>query len=223
MRIVKHLHYSSEGAAAAGYRLNINGSDVFCAQDKSLLRYLRDDLKLLSVKDGCSQGACGTCTIIINGEAKRACVLKTSRLEGARVITVEGLDPLEQEAYVYAFGECGAVQCGFCIPGMVMSAKALLDQNLNPSEDEIKKALRGNICRCTGYRKIIEAIQMTAAILRGEREMQQPAAVQGVGARAHRIDVRPKVLGYGEYTDDIVMPGMTYASAVRTKYPGPGC
>lgn len=216
-----HIYHSpsADGGGKAGYGLTVNGRKVVCPEDKSLLRYLRDDLHLMSVKDGCSQGACGTCTILVNGEAKKACVLKASRLEGANILTVEGLDPLEQEAFVYAFGKCGAVQCGFCIPGMVMSAKALLDKNRNPSEAEIKTALRGNICRCTGYRKIIEAIQLTAAILRGEQEMEPEAAVQGVGAAAHRIDVRPKVLGYGEYVDDMVMEGMAHASAVRTKYP----
>lgn len=219
MKPTLYHHPASDPGGSPGYRFTVNGQLVTCPADKNLLRFLRDDLRLMSVKDGCSQGACGTCTIVVNGEAKKACVLRASRLEGASILTVEGLDPLEQEAYVYAFGECGAVQCGFCIPGMVMSAKALLDQNPDPTEEDIKKALRGNICRCTGYRKIIEAIQLTAAILRGEAEMAQPEAVQGVGHRAHRIDVRPKVLGYGEYVDDMVLPGMVHASAVRTKYP----
>lgn len=197
----------------------VNGQEVTSPENKSLLRFLRDDLRLTSVKDGCSQGACGTCTVVVDGVAKKACVLKTDKLEGAHILTVEGLDPLEQEAFVYAFGECGAVQCGFCIPGMVMSAKALLDQNKDPSEDEIKKALRGNICRCTGYRKIIEAIQMTAAILRGDFDMKPEPEHIGVGDRAHRVDVRPKVLGYGQYTDDMYLDGMAYASTVRAQFP----
>ncbi len=219
------------------YTFKVNGEQVQCHEATSLLRFLRDDLRLTSVKDGCSQGACGTCTVIVDGVAKKACVVKTDKIEGSEIITVEGLDPFEKEAFVSAFGDCGAVQCGFCIPGMVISAKALLDKNPDPSVDDIKKALRGNICRCTGYRKIIEAIQQVAKILRGEAPLTTPVAQRvegvveryqgeateiehkGVGACLPRLDVRPKVLGYGEYVDDMYFEGMAHASAVRTAHP----
>ena len=152
----------------------------------------------------------------------RACILTTKKAAGKSIVTVEGLTPAEQEAFVYAFGAVGAVQCGFCIPGMVLSGKALLDQNPNPTEAEIKKAIRGNICRCTGYKKIIEGIALAGAILRGERSID-PALEQGasfgVGDRAFRIDVRDKVLGSGEYCDDLYLEGMVHASAVRSRYP----
>ncbi len=154
------------------YTFTVNGVKRITEEEKPLLRYLRDDLKLYSVKDGCSEGACGTCTIIVDGRAMRSCVLSTAKAEGKDILTVEGLSLEEKEAFVFAFGSCGSVQCGFCIPGMVMSAKALIDQNPDPTDDEIKKAIRGNICRCTGYKKIIEGIKRAAAILRGDEDIK---------------------------------------------------
>ena len=133
------------------YTFTVNGIERTTDEKKPLLRYLRDDLKLYSVKDGCSEGACGTCTIVVDGCAVKACVLTTDRAAGKNIITVEGLSLREKEAFVYAFGTAGSVQCGFCIPGMVMAGKALIDRNPDPTEDEIKKAIMGNICRCTGY------------------------------------------------------------------------
>ena len=204
------------------YSFTVNGVLRTTQEDKPLLRYLREDLHLTSVKDGCSEGACGTCTIVVDGKAVRSCILTTKKAVGKTILTVEGLSYDEQEAFVYAFGSVGAVQCGFCIPGMVMSGKALIDQNPNPSEEEIKKAIRGNVCRCTGYKKIIEGISLAAAILRGDEKID-PALEGGdryqVGDRAFRTDVREKVLGTGEYCDDVVMDGMVYGSAVRSQYP----
>lgn len=204
------------------YSFVVNGVPCSTEAEKPLLRYLRDELRLTSVKDGCSEGACGTCTILVDGKAVKACVLSTKRAAGKEIVTVEGLSEAEREAFVYAFGAVGAVQCGFCIPGMVMAGKALLDQNPNPSEAEIKKAIRGNVCRCTGYKKIIEGIALAGAILRGEASVD-PALEEGedygVGARAFRTDVRDKVLGRGEYCDDLYLDGMAHASAVRSQYP----
>ena len=205
----------------AEYVFKVNGITRSTTEDKPLLRYLRDDLNLKSVKDGCSEGACGTCTIIVDGRAVKSCVLTTKKAVGRSIVTVEGLTHDEQEAFVYAFGKVGAVQCGFCIPGMVMAGKALIDKVPDPSEDQIKVALRGNICRCTGYKKIIEGITLAAAILRGDAEIDpelEKGDEFGVGQRAFRTDVRPKVLGYGEYCDDIEMEGMVYGGAVRSKY-----
>ena len=204
------------------YSFTVNGKLIQTEKDVSLLRFMRDDLKLKSIKDGCSQGACGTCTIIIDGKATRACILTTKRAEGMNIVSVEGMSDFEKEAFVYAFGAKGAVQCGFCIPGMVMSGKALLDKNPDPTEDEIKEAIKTNICRCTGYKKIIEAIDLVGQIIRGEKNIDEELEKGdnfGVGSNAFRIDVREKVLGYGEYCDDIEMEGMLHVSAVRTKYP----
>ena len=112
----------------------VNGKSVTVETNQKLMRFLRDTLRLTSVKDGCSEGACGTCTVLIDGRAVKACVQQTDRMEGKTILTVEGLSDFEKEVYAYAFGEAGAVQCGFCIPGMVLCAKALLDGNPDPTE-----------------------------------------------------------------------------------------
>ena len=139
----------------------VNGKIVTTEKNQKLIRFLRDELRLTSVKDGCSEGACGTCTVLVDGKAARACIFTTDKMEGKSVLTVEGLSDFEKEAYTYGFGEAGAVQCGFCIPGMVMAAKGLLDQNPDPTEAEIRHALRNNICRCTGYENILRAVKKT--------------------------------------------------------------
>lgn len=207
------------------YTFTVNGETITTTKNKSLLRFLRDDLHLLSVKDGCSQGACGTCTVVIDGVATRGCIMNTKRAQGKVIETVEGLSHEEQEAFVYAFGAVGAVQCGFCIPGMVMSGAALIRRNPNPTEAEVKEAIKNNICRCTGYKKIIEGILKAARILRGEEQIDpdlERGDNYGVGSKAFRVDVRAKVLGYGKYPDDVTnvdFPDMAYGSCVRSKYP----
>ena len=207
-------------AANAEYRFTVNGEEQVVTADKPLLRYLRDDLRLTSVKDGCSEGACGTCTILVDDHAVKACVLTTELAAGRDIVTVEGLPKAEQEAFVYAFGAVGAVQSG-----MVMAGAGLIHHVPNPTEDQIKEAIKGNVCRCTGYKKIIEGIELAAAILRGEKQIDpelERGDRYGVGERAFRVDVRRKVLGYGKYPDDIDetdFPDLAYASAVRSKYP----
>ncbi len=199
--------------------VTINGKEVTVDAERKLMDVLRNDCKLKSVKDGCSEGACGTCTVLIDGKPTKSCVQKMGKLAGKSIVTVEGFSDYEKEVYVYAFGEAGAVQCGFCIPGMVICAKGLLDVNPNPTRIEAAYALRNNYCRCTGYKKIIDAILLAAAIFRGEVQMQSQDEKVKVGSLIHRIDVPGKVLGYGEYVDDVELPGMIYASAVRSKYP----
>jgi len=138
--------------------------------DMNLMQFLRRELGLVGTKNGCESGHCGTCTVIIDGEARRACLVKMKKVNGAKIETIEGLSkngdlhPLQQ-----AFIETGAVQCGYCTPGMIMTAKALLDSNSNPSLDEIKAALKNNrnLCRCTGYVPILEAIQLAAERMAG--------------------------------------------------------
>ena len=203
------------------YYFTVNGVLRETAEDKPLLRYLRDDLHLHSVKDGCSEGVCGTCTVIVEDRAVRSCVLTTKRVTGKHILTVEGLSDFEKEAFVYAFGVSGSVQCGFCTPGMVMAGKALLDKNPDPSEADIRAAIKGNLCRCTGYRKVIDGIRLAGAILRGEAQIDPEAEKgddYGVGKRAFRVDVRDKVLGTGVYPDDVEMEGMAHLSAVRSQY-----
>ena len=204
----------------SAYTFTVNGVERTVTEKKSLLRYLRDDLRLTSVKDGCSQGACGACTVIIDGETCKSCVPTTDRLVGKNIVTVEGLTPEEKELYTYAYGEAGAVQCGFCIPGMVMCTKALLDKNTDPTDDEIKYALRNNYCRCTGYVKIIAAVKLAAKIKREGGVIPGATSTDWhVGNRVHRLDVAEKVLGFGQYPDDIYPENTTYAGVVRSKYP----
>lgn len=201
------------------YTFVVNGKTVKTDKKQSLLRFLRDELHLTSVKDGCSQGACGACTVIIDGAVCKACVPMTDRLEGRHVLTVEGLSEWESQVFTYAYGEAGAVQCGFCIPGMVMCTKALLDVNPDPTEEEIKYALRNNYCRCTGYVKIIAAVKLSAKILREGVVPGKSADDWKIGSRVHRLDVEEKVMGYGKYPDDFYMENMCYGSALRSKYP----
>ena len=196
----------------------VNGRRVTAEKNQKLLRFLRDELRLTSVKDGCSEGACGTCTVLIDGKPTKACVPQTDKLEGKSVITVEGLSDWEKQVYTWAFGEAGAVQCGFCIPGMVISAKALLDVNPNPTREEAAFAIRNNICRCTGYVKIIDGILLAAGCFR-EGKLPEETADWKVGSRVHRVDVPEKVTGTGQYPDDIYLDGMIYGSAVRSQYP----
>ena len=201
------------------YSFFVNGCQVSTSKKQSLLRFLRDEMHLTSVKDGCSQGACGACTVLIDGETCKACVPQTDRLEGRSIVTVEGLTQWESAVYTYAYGEAGAVQCGFCIPGMVMCTKGLLDRNPDPTEDEIKYALRNNYCRCTGYVKIIAAVKLAAKIMRAGKIPSAGADDWLLGSRVHRVDVEEKVLGYGKYPDDYYLEGMCYGTALRSKYP----
>ena len=132
---------------------------------------------------------------------------------------MEGLSDWEKQVYTWAFGEAGAVQCGFCIPGMVISAKALLDTNPDPSREEAAFAIRNNICRCTGYVKIIDGILLAAKCFR-EGKLPEAPVDWKVGSRVHRVDVEEKVTGTGQYPDDIYLDGMLYGSAVRSQCGG---
>ena len=128
--------------------------------DLRLIDFLREHLQLNGVKEGCGEGECGACTILLNGEPVNSCLILAVQVEGSEIITIEGLaengelNPLQQ-----AFIDYGAVQCGFCTPGMILSAKALLDKNPHPTEEEIRRAISGNLCRCTGYQAIVDAVQ----------------------------------------------------------------
>lgn len=197
----------------------VNGKTYEVEKDKKLMRFLRDDLHLTSVKDGCSQGACGTCTVLIDGKATKACVPMLSKIQGKSVVTVEGLSDREKEVYACAFGTAGAVQCGFCIPGMVLCAKGLIDTRPDPSRLEAVAAIRNNICRCTGYKKIVDGILLAAKIFRENLPVQDNGGITPVGMPIQRVDAREKVLGTGQYPDDIYLDGMIYGSAVRSEHP----
>lgn len=196
----------------------LNGKRVTIGTNKNLMTFLRDEIGLTSVKDGCAQGACGACMVIVDGAAQKACVLSSAKLEGKSVVTVEGFSEREKQVYPYAFAQCGAVQCGFCMPGMLISAKALIDKNANPTRDEVRQAIKNNICRCTGYKKIIDAILLSAAIFNGE-EIVRGEYEGRAGQSMPRIDAIPKALGEAIYADDIMIEGMLYGAAKRSDYP----
>ena len=211
----------------------VNGQS-YDPEPQRLLEFLRGCLRLTSVKNGCSEGACGTCTVLVDGQARRACLLRTDQLDGKAILTMEGLPAGEKAIYVRAFNEAGAVQCGFCIPGMVVSAKGLLDQNPDPTREQVKAAIRGNLCRCTGYKRIVDGVLRAGKYFREGIPAQagQPAgkagsganpgyadvanAGCGMGANFPRIDGAAKVTGEALYTDDLYFPGMLYGSAVRS-------
>lgn len=201
------------------FTVNINGRDYESAHDKKLLPFLRDDLHLTATKDGCSEGVCGTCTVLVDGVKAKACVLSLSKLQGKRVLTVEGIAPEEMKVYEHCFAEAGAVQCGFCIPGMIISAKSLLDVNLNPTRQDVKKAIKGNLCRCTGYKKIEDAILLAAEFFREKKAIPPTPTTLHMNERFKRIDAAEKVNGTGIFADDITVDGMLYAKPVFSKYP----
>ncbi|MFX1555582.1 MAG: (2Fe-2S)-binding protein [Promethearchaeota archaeon] len=148
-----------------GIELKINGDayEVLVSSNQTLLEVLRDKLGLVGTKRGCDLGACGACTVLINGEAYLSCITLALDAVGKEITTIEGLSqggdlhPLQR-----AFVEKGAIQCGFCGPGMILTAKALLDEEKRPTEESVKKKMAGNLCRCTGYKKIVEAVLSVA-------------------------------------------------------------
>ena len=153
-----------------GIQLRINGDnyEVLVSPNNTLLEVLRDNLGLMGTKRGCDLGACGTCTVLINGETSLSCIMLAMDAVGKDIETIEGVEeagllhPLQT-----AFVEKGGLQCGFCTPGMILTAKAVLDEENHPTEDVIKKKMAGNLCRCTGYKKIVEAV-MSMSELTGE-------------------------------------------------------
>ena len=172
----------------------VNGIHVVVPENKNLLRFLRDDMRLTSVKNGCGEGACGACTVLIDGKPTRACIPMTDRMQGRQIITCEGLTPRERAVYAYAFTKCGAVQCGFCTPGMVMSAKALLDKNICPTAADARDAIKNNICRCTGYQKIVDAILLAAELFREGTDVPDTECAGLIGDNLPRVDAPAKAL-----------------------------
>jgi len=145
------------------FMVNGKNHQIVTAPNRTLLSVLREDLGLTGTKEGCGVGECGACAVIMNGEPVNSCLVLVGQADGSTITTIEGLSkngqphPLQK-----AFVEHGAVQCGFCTPGMIIASKALLDKNPDPSDEQVREALAGNICRCTGYTKIVEAVQAAA-------------------------------------------------------------
>jgi len=163
-----------------GFQVNGESVEVAFAPHKTLLEVLREDLGLTGTKHGCELGECGTCAVLVDGKPVLSCLYLGLECAGRRVETVEGmasaagLHPLQK-----AFADLGAAQCGYCTPGILLTAKALLDANAHPSLDEIKEALAGNLCRCTGYIKIFEAVELAAAWTRGEDAVPRKETLYG--------------------------------------------
>lgn len=149
--------------------INDRSHQVLVERNWTLLYVLREMLDLTGTKCGCATNDCGACRVIVDGEAKNSCVLMARNMQGKRIETIEGLaHGIELHPIQQAFIDAGAVQCGFCTPGMIMSAKALLDANPNPTDEDIREAIRPNLCRCTGYVKIVEAVRLAARRMGGK-------------------------------------------------------
>jgi len=150
-------------------QLKVNGEDceVYAEPWKTLVEVLREELGLTGTKEGCNTGNCGACTVLVDGKAVKSCMVLACQAAGKNILTIEGLarggqlHPLQQAFMVHT-----ALQCGFCTSGMILASKALLDANPNPSEEDVRRAIVGNLCRCTGYRKIVEAVMAAAEVLR---------------------------------------------------------
>jgi carbon-monoxide dehydrogenase small subunit len=166
--------------AHVGFTLNAERVEVAFAPHKTLLEVLREDLALTGTKHGCELGECGTCTVLVDGRPVLSCLYLGLECEGRRVETIEGMaTPAGLHPLQKAFADLGAAQCGYCTPGFLLTAKALLDANPRPSLDEIKEALAGNLCRCTGYVKIFEAVELAAAWMLGEEAQPRKETLYG--------------------------------------------
>jgi aldehyde oxidoreductase len=194
---------------------------VIVDPQKSLLKVIREDLRLTGTKDGCSAGHCGTCAVLINGEVVLACRVPVAKTQGKEITTIEGIGTLNNpHPLQLAFAKTGAIQCGFCTPGMIVRAKSILDKNLDPSRDEIKKALQSHICRCTGYQKIFEAIELAASYLRGKtKSIKLKLTGKGmIGQPVTRPDALEKATGTTLYAADLAVDGCAYIKVLRSPH-----
>jgi len=188
--------------------------------EKTLSAFLREDLGLVSVKYGCSsQAACGGCSVNINAKASLSCITKMKKCADAEVITPEGLDEKVQHAFARAFVEKGGVQCGYCTPGIVMQANRLFEKDPNPDRQTIRKALNKNICRCTGYKKVIDSIEYAGEILRNEKEFSSGCSGGGIGKHWSKYEGYDRVLGKVPYVEDLRFEGMAHAALKFSDHP----
>ena len=201
--------------------LTLNGAPVSVEprEDESLLEVLRERLGCISVKDGCApEGSCGACTVIVDGRAVVSCAQKASRVEGKSVVTQEGLSEDVRRRWAECFVAAGASQCGYCSPGVVMKAEALLGKNPEPTRDEIERALLGNLCRCTGYVKIVDAIELAAGTRRGE-PLPEVDRSGRVGSRTARYRGVELALGDEPFVGDMTAPGMLHGALRFSDHP----
>jgi aldehyde oxidoreductase len=194
---------------------------VIVDPQKNLLKVIREDLKLTGTKDGCSAGHCGTCAILMDGEVVLSCKVPVTKAQSKEITTIEGIGTLKSpHPLQLAFAKTGAIQCGFCTPGMIVRAKSILDKNLDPSREEIKKALQPHICRCTGYHKIFEAIELAASYLRGKtKSIELKLTGKGIiGQPVTRPDALEKATGTTLYAADIAVDGCAYIKVLRSPH-----
>jgi aldehyde oxidoreductase len=201
----------------------LNRAARSAAGGRSLLSYLREEAGLTAAKNACGEGVCGACSVIVDGVLRSSCTLALEEVEGRSVLTVEGIPETEMAVYTRSFAEAGAVQCGYCTPGMVLAAKALLDANPDPDEAAVEAALRRNLCRCTGYARIVDAVLRAArertAAVPGPAPAGSGSEAGGVGAALGRVDARAKITGAARYVDDLTEPGMLHGAALRSPHP----
>lgn len=185
-----------------------------------LLTYLREGEGIISPKNGCApQAACGACTVDLNGKAVLSCVTPMKKVVEGKVMTTEGLGKYRQDVFANAFVGNGGVQCGFCIPGIVMQANALINKNPEPSRADVEKSLTPNLCRCTGYKKVVDAIIMAADAIRREEEVPPPSGNGKIGTRQPKYQARDLVLGQHKYVDDIFLDGMKHGALKFSDHP----
>ena len=188
--------------------------------DLPLMNYLREDRGIISPKDGCApQAACGCCVVGVDDKALLSCVAKMEKIAGKSVTTTEGLGDYRQNVFANAFVTEGGVQCGFCIPGIVMQANNLINHNPDPSRADIEQALTPHLCRCTGYKKIVNAIQTAADAIRNEEEVSIPECDGRIGSRLPKYHAGDFVLGQHRYIDDIRMEGMKIGALKFSDHP----
>jgi putative selenate reductase molybdopterin-binding subunit len=201
--------------------LDVNGVpyDLLVDPGRSLVDVLRDDLQLTGTKRSCNEGECASCAVHLDGTVVNSCLVLAVQAVGAQITTIEGLASNGTlDAVQQAFADRFASQCGYCTPGMIMTAKALLADNPTPTEDEIRQAIRGNLCRCTGYTKIVEAIQAASGQLEVRQYATAAAEHNVVGRSLPRVDAREKVTGKAPYAYDMHLPGMLWGEILRSPY-----
>ncbi len=201
------------------FTLNRNPFSAEVENGTSLMTLLREKAGLISPKNGCApQGSCGCCTVMVDGRALSSCAVPAEKAAGKSVLTLEGLNEEERDIFAKSFTVSGGLQCGFCIPGIVVRAKHLIDKNPSPTREDIAKSLNNNICRCTGYVKIIDAIDMAAKAFKGE---QLPEADYSgkVGSSLPRMDGEQFAMGERPYIDDMKFPGMLYGAFLFSPHP----
>lgn len=199
--------------------ITVNGVDYQVEGEAMLVEALRGPIGTLSVKVGCDDSTCGTCIVVANGKPVKSCNRPAAGFAGQQIVTTEGLSDREKEVYAHAYAKTGAVQCGFCTPGMVMASKALIDKTPEPTREDIAKALRTDICRCTGYRQIADAVLIAAELMATGDPITAGPERMRVSDDAPRPDAAAKVLGTGIFADDVRIDGMVFAKALRSPTP----